>query len=142
MLSILRKVVKAFAKPVPKLLFGSFGAFCISKRFFLTPIYAAPVAEHEKGAVPNYSLGAMVEEEEPAKSQGLKVIVVKPNSIAESHNLQEGDIIVAVDDMSVRTLKAYKVALYKYATLKKVFSVIREGKTIKIEIDFAQRRND
>ena len=136
---ILRKLATLFKNPNPRFILMSGCAIgCFGKSAFRNMLHT----ESEKTQMPNVAgktliLGVVIEEDEPNKSNGLKIVTIKPNTVAEKCNLKEDDLIVEVDGIQVKTLDAYKTAIAKGESNMKIFKIIRNGVELKIEITFS-----
>ncbi len=102
------------------------------------PPESSPVLAPSPGASPAlpFILGAVIEEEDPKVAKGLKIVIVKPESLAEKFNLKENDVILEVDGMPVKSKEEYRMALIRYATKKKMFKIQRDDKVFTVEIAF------
>ena len=105
----------------------------VSSKIPIRKLYAAPDKPTVK---PSLILGAVVEEEDPQSAKGLKIVVIKPESLAEKHGLKEDDIILEIDGMTVKSLEQYKKAVSIYNEKGKKFKILRGSETIVIQITF------
>lgn len=72
---------------------------------------------------------------------GVVIIQVEPNSPASRADLRNGDIITKIDDKEIKNMNQIKKALHNYKQGDRaVLSIIRNGKTMEVELEFTHVR--
>ena len=81
-----------------------------------------------------FDFGAEMIEVDPNKKAGLKIVSIRPESLADRNNFEEGDVIINLEGNEIGNFDDYKWALGHAERRTIVFTVLRGIHTIQIQV--------